>query len=281
MPERRSPDSGPAVSQEFLPIASSGVEDLRRQRASGVRWLATAALTLGLSATAACSPDIAGPVAPSPGTVTIPAPTRPAPTTPVSTTPPGQTAPITPGPGPGATRPGINMVVVPRPDGSFDITEDVVLPQATNILHLQLPSSGEQLPGMMSRTSPKATGLRLFAHGQTVPLATNEVTHPTDVPLTRAATRLRLTYRLSGSTVRRTPAKPERAASAIRPLTATSNGVLPTDLTISGGELLNAVCPLMPQPLCAVGDPPKLSVLQGIPADKALVVLQLDLPQPQ
>ncbi|MEI8408130.1 MULTISPECIES: hypothetical protein [unclassified Kribbella] len=240
-----------------------------------MRWLATAALTLGLSATAACSPDIAGPVAPSPGTVTIP--TTPA--TPTSTTRPGQASPTTTGPG--ATRPGIRMVVVPLPDGSFNITEDVMLSRATNILQLQLPASGEQLPGMMTKTSPHATGLRMTTNGTTIPLANSEVNKPTDVPLTSAVSSLRLTYRLTGSTVRRTPAKPERAASAIRPLTAVSEGGLPTNLTISGGDLLNAVCPLLPQPLCAVGDPPNLSVLQGIPADKALVVLQLDLPQPQ
>lgn len=276
MPERRSPDSAPAVSKEFLPIVSSGVEDLRRPRAAGTWWLATAALTLGLSATAACSPDVAGPVAPSPSQAVSPS-------TQVSATPPGQTPPATPVPGlgPGATRPGIKMVVVPRPDGSFDVTEDVVLPRATNILQVQLPASGEQLPGMMTKTSPKATGLRMTADGETVPLASNEVTHSMDVPLTRAATSLRLTYRLSGSTVRRTTNKPERAASAVRPLTASSNGGLPTNLSVIGGELLNAVCPLLTETRCAVGNPPKLSVLQGIPADKALVVLQLDLPQPQ
>lgn len=270
MSERGSPDRAPAASQEFLPIDPSGVEDLRRRRASGAWWLATAALTLGLSATAACSPDVAGPVAPSPGQDGSP-PTQ------VSTTPPGQTT----SPGPGATRPGIKMVVVPRPDGSFDVTETVMLPRATNILQVHLPESGEQLPGMMTKTSPKATGLRMIANGQTVPLATNEVTGAMDLPLTTAATSLRLTYRLSGSTVRRTPAKPERAASAIRPLTAISDGGLPTDLSVSGGELLNVVCPLLIETRCAVGNPPKLSVLQGIPADKALVVLQLDLPQPQ
>ena len=93
-----------------------------------MRWLATAALTLGLSAAAACSPDVAGPVAPSPGPVGSPT-TR--------ATQPGQTSSTTPGPG--ATRPGIRMNVAARPDGSFDITEDVMLPRATNILQVQLP----------------------------------------------------------------------------------------------------------------------------------------------
>ena len=173
------------------------------------------------------------------------------------------------------------MLVVPRPDGSFDITEDLMLPKATDILQLQLPASGEQLPGMMTRTSPKASNLRITANGMAVPLASSDLSGPADVPLTTAATNLRLTYRLSGSTVRRTASIPERASSAIRPLTAVTEGGLPTNLAITGGELLNAVCPLLTETRCAVGNPPELSVLQGIPADKALVVLQLDLPQPQ
>jgi hypothetical protein len=257
------------VSQEFLPIESSGVEDLGRRRASGMRWLATAALSLGLSATAACTPDTAGPVAPSAGL------TGSAPTTPSPTPPPGVS------PGPGSTKPGIRMVAVPLADGSFDITEDVMLPKATNILQVQLPNSGEELPGMMTKTSPMATNLRMQANGVAIPLASSSVTATTDVPLTTAATNLRLTYRLSGSTVRRTESKPERASSALRPLTAIAESGLPTNLTITGGELLNAVCPLLTETRCAVGNPPELSVLQGIPADKALVVLQLDLPQPQ
>ncbi|MFI7060668.1 hypothetical protein ACIBL3_06790 [Kribbella sp. NPDC050124] len=246
------------------------MEDLRRL-ATGTRWLATAALTLGLSATAACAPDVAGPVAPSPG---LPV----SPSGPVSTQP-GETP--TTSSGPGATRPGIRLVAKPMPDGSFDIVEDVMLPRATSILQVQLPASGEQLSGMMTKTSPIATNLRVLADNMVVPLASSSVTTTTDVPLTTAATNLRLTYRLSGSTVRRTESKPERASAAIRPLTAITESGLPTNLIVTGGELLNAVCPLLTETRCAVGNPPKLSVLQGIPADKALVVLQLDLPQPQ
>jgi hypothetical protein len=176
--------------------------------------------------------------------------------------------------------PGIRMVVVPRSDGSFDITEDVVLPEAMDILQLRLPDSGEHLQGMMTRTRPRATNLRVLADSRAVPLEKSEITGSLDLPLTTAATTLRLTYRLSGSTVRRTPSKPGRAASAIRPLTITE-GRLPVILTVTGGGLLNAVCPLLNETRCAVGEPPELSVLQRIPSDKALVVLQLDLPQPQ
>jgi hypothetical protein len=274
--ENQPPDRASAADHEFLPSSPSGVEDLWCQRAatSGVRVLVAVALTLGLSATAACSGGIAGPVAPSPGLGSVPSASKSAaPTSPAETIPePEETTP-----GPGETRPGIRMNVVPRSDGSFDVTEDVMLPKATDIIQLQLPSSGEHLPGMMTPTKPMATELQILADGQSVPLAQSVVDAPQDLPLTTAATKLHLTYRLVGSTVRRTAAKPQRAVSAIRPLTAITDGTLPTNLTVAGG-LLNAVCPLLIETRCAVGNPPELGVLQGIPADRALVVLQLDLP---
>jgi len=240
------------------------VEDLSR---TAVRVLAVAALTLGLSATAACSGRAAGPVAPSPGMDRgQPGSAGPA---------PEESATVTPGPG--VTTPGIKLVAVPRKDGTFDITEDVMLPEATNVLPLQLPDSGEHLPGMMAKTTPQATNLKVVIDNQAVPLQQTTVNRAADVPLTIAATTIHLTYRLSGSAVRRTPAKPERAGAVIRPLTASAEGTLPTRLSVTSG-LLNAVCPLMTDTRCAVGDPPKLAILPDIPASKALVVLQLDLP---
>jgi hypothetical protein len=247
--------------REFLP-SSTGVEDLSR---TAVRVLAVAALMLGLSATAACTDGNAGPVAPSPGIDRG------------SATPtPGAGGTVSPGPG--VTKPGIRLVAVPRKDGSFDMTEDVMLPEAMNILQLQVPSSGEHLPGMMAKTSPRVTDLKVFADDQSVPVQDTTVNGSADLPLTTAATRVRLTYRLSGSLVRSTQSKPERAGAAIRPLTAPTEGTLPTTFTVTSG-LLNAVCPLMADTRCAVGDPPKLGILPNIPASKALVVLQLDLPR--
>jgi hypothetical protein len=158
------------------------------------------------------------------------------------------------------------------------MTEDVMLPEAMNILQLQVPSSGEHLPGMMAKTSPRVTDLKVFADDQSVPVQDTTVNGSADLPLTTAATRVRLTYRLSGSLVRSTQSKPERAGAAIRPLTAPTEGTLPTTFTVTSG-LLNAVCPLMTDTRCAVGDPPKLGILPNIPASKALVVLQLDLPR--
>lgn len=223
------------------------------------------ALLLGYSAIVACSGGSAEPTAPSPGLGTLPP------------SPPASQA-TTPAPGTGQTTAGIKLTAVPRPDGSFDVTENVMLPEATDILPVQVPASGEHLPGMMTRTTPRVTNLKVTADNQSVPLGNTTLTGSDYIPLTVAASRIQLTYRLSGSTVRASPSESTRAGAALRPLTAAAESRLPTDLTVTGG-LLNAVCPLMPETRCAVGDPPNLSIRPGIPADKALVVLQLDLPR--
>lgn len=225
------------------------------------RHLATVALVLGYSATVACSPDSAGPTAPSPGLGSV-RPTAPA--SGISTS--------------GQTRPGVDLTVVPHRDGSFDITENVLLPRATDLLQLQLPASGEQLPGMMSPTTPRVTNLKVVADGQSVPLEATTLPGAELIPLTVAAAELQLTYRLSGSSVIASPSKRNRAGAAVRPLTANADGSLPTDITVTTG-LLNAICPLLSETRCAVGDPPRLGIRQGIPAARALVVLQLDLPR--
>ncbi|WP_238153220.1 hypothetical protein [Kribbella speibonae] len=241
------------------------MEESRRTR---TRYLTTVALLLGYSATVACSTGSNGPAAPSPG---LGSSGQPAPIT---------SASPTPTPGTGETKPGIALTAVPRPDGSFDITENLMLPEATDILPVQLPASGEHLPGIMARTAPRVTNLKLLADNQSVRLETTTLTAADYLPLTAAATRIQLTYRLSGSTVRALPlpSPSTRAAAAIRPLTAGTDSTLPTDVTVTGG-LLNAVCPLMTETRCAVGDPPDLTIQPDIPAGKALVVLQLDLPR--
>lgn len=228
------------------------------------RYLAAVALLLGYSAVAACSSDSVEPTTPSPG-LDSPRPGAPA-------------SSATATSGPGTTRPGIDLTVVPRRDGSFDISENLMLPTATDMLPLQLPPSGEQLPGMMAPTAPRVTNLRVLADDQSVPLENTTYGGTGYIPLTVAATRVRLTYRLSASTVLATPSESRRAGAAIRPLTASADGSLPTDVKVTSG-LLNAVCPLLTEPRCTVGDPPHLTIQRGIPAGKALVVLQLDLPR--
>ncbi|WBQ04814.1 hypothetical protein [Kribbella sp. CA-293567] len=227
---------------------------------------ALAALVLGLGVIAGCSAnEQAGtPVAPSPGPLANG----------------GGAAPVQPAPtaeGPGLTAPGIHLAAVPRGDGSFDITEDVVLRSEVTLVRLELPPSAERLVGMMRKTRPVATSLKVTADDEQA-LETTQLAAARELTLPVAATRFRLVYRLSGSSVRSLPSEAGRASAAIRPLTAGVDGTLPTNFRISGGGLLNASCPERTETRCAVGEPPGLGIQQGIPADQALAVLQLNLP---
>ena len=229
------------------------------------RGIALIALSVGLGAATACSNGVAGPTAPSPGppaggaaAASIQAPPTPE--------------------GPGLTAPGIRVAAVPRGDGSFDITEDLIVRSAVASLPLRLPESGAELPGMMTATKPKVSDLTVLADGDPVPLDQIGMSGPRDLPMITAPTKFKLTYRLSDSVVRRVPSSTGRASAAISPLTAAVDGTLPTDLVVSGGGLVNAVCPLLTETRCAVGEPPGMGVLPGIPAGQALAVLQLNLP---
>jgi hypothetical protein len=236
-----------------------------RGRPWAVAPLGVLALIVGLSVTAACSSELAGPTPPSPGVPDgrlSPAPAAAPPTA----------------EGPGLTTPGIRLSAVPRADGSFDITEDVVLRGATSLVQLRPPASGADLPGM-THTEPKALGVQVKADTVPVELSPADVAEPRDLPLVTAATRLQLTYRLTGSTVSSVPSRAGRALAAISPLTAGTDGTLPTYFKVSGTGLLNATCPRLAETRCAVGTPPGLGVRPGIPADLALAVLQLDLPR--
>ncbi|GAB3813325.1 hypothetical protein [Kribbella italica] len=232
---------------------------------SGRRKLTTALLIVGLLTTTACSAELAGPTPPSPGQ--LPAG--------------GGAAQVQPPPaseGPGLTAPGIRLTGVPRGDGSFDVTEQVMFRTPTSTIQLQLPKSGERLQGLMARTKPEVISLQVVADGDLVTVRDTQVKAARDLQLDSPATELKLTYRLSGSSARSLPSRAGRALAAISPLTAATDGTLPTNLAVSGGGLLNAICPLLKETRCAVGEPPELGIQQGLPADRALAVLQLDLP---
>ncbi|MEU8225916.1 hypothetical protein [Kribbella sp. NPDC048915] len=253
----------------FLPASTTGVEEPGRADACHpgtqsprARLLTAAALLPVLVVAAGCTSDDARPVAPSPGVATSELPG------------PGGVQP----PAADRTTPGITLTAVPRADGAFDVTENVLFAEATQILLLQPPAAGDQLPGLMAPTMPRVTNLKVIADDRSVPLDDAQLTGPRSVPLMAAATRIRLTYRLTGSTVRATPSRATRAGAAVRPLASSTESTLPTDVVVTSG-LLNAVCPLLDESRCAVGNPPRLAIRRGIPAGRALVVLQLDLPR--
>jgi hypothetical protein len=182
------------------------------------------------------------------------------------------------GTGPGLTAPGIRLTAEPRWDGSFAMTEAVVLRNATDTVPLTLPDVEAGLPALRG-TEPLVVSFSAVADGEPVVLAPAQVDSATALPLFTAVSHLVLRYRLTGTTIRSTPSGPLRALALLAPLTATADGTLPTNVVVvAGAGLRNAYCPRLREPRCAVGAYPVLSVRPQIPAELAVVVLQLDLP---
>ena len=199
------------------------------RRGSGSRVLAVGALALGLGTATSCSAELAAPTPPSPGLLTSQAA--------VAVQPPPTAE------GPGQTAPGIHLRAVPRGDGSFDVTEDILLRSATSIVQLRPPESGERLQGMMIPTAPKATNLRMVADDEQVSLDQTDVTKARDLPLVDVSHQTQADLSPDRFECRRMHSKARRASAAISPLAADTDDTLPTNLAVSGGGLLNVVCP--------------------------------------
>jgi hypothetical protein len=161
----------------------------------------------------------------------------------------------------------------------MDIVETVVLRSAVDHVPLNLPPVRSAVRALR-RSEPSAVSLRGVADGRPLVLAPTEVREGIDLPMYGLVTRLELRYRLTGATARSKPSRPRRALAVVAPLTATADPTLPTTIHVTGAVLLNAFCPRLTEPLCAVGDPPRLSVRPRISAQDAVVVLQLDVLEP-
>ncbi|WP_328988979.1 hypothetical protein OG394_22385 [Kribbella sp. NBC_01245] len=217
--------------------------------------LVLVALTPGLSAATSCDPPVTAPTAPSPS----------------AATPSATGGPKVPGPN-GA---GIRLLVTPRPDGSFVVTERVVLRRPVSTLPLRLPDV-KQAKGAVIR--PAAVDLKVSADDVAVAAAPIVVTSSTELVLGTPGTVIEFRYRLTGTTWRAEPSPPGRVLSLITPLAAGADETLPTVILVGSG-LRNASCPELPEPRCAFGAQPHLTVQPDIPAGQATVILQLDLPK--
>jgi hypothetical protein len=174
------------------------------------------------------------------------------------------------GRGPGTA--GIRLTAAVRADGAMDVIEIVVLRSAVDHVPLDLPPVRSAL-GALRRSEPSAVSLRGVADGRPLVLAPSEVREAIDLPMYGLVTRLELRYRLTGATVRSKPSRPRRALAVVAPLTASADPTLPTTIVVTGAVLLNAFCPRLAERLCAVGDPPRLSVRPRISAQYAVIVL--------
>ncbi len=96
------------------------------------------------------------------------------------------------------------------------------------------------------------------------------------------AKRIELRYTLSGITIRSIPSRAGRALTAISPLVQGEPRDLPVVAMVSGSTVLNIQCPArtpLSKQACSVGRPPRLRVDGRLPWNKALIVVQFDLPK--
>jgi hypothetical protein len=184
--------------------------------------------------------------------------------------------------GPGTTQPGILLMASPLRDGSFDVSEIVLLATPATSIWLgppQLTLAGSRF----SKAEPVASQVQVSADKQPVGVPGGRVSQRTQLALVVPAKRIELRYNLSGITIRSIPSRAGRALTAISPLFEGVPRSLPVALLVSGSTVLNIECPVLRlrDRACSSGRPPQLRVNSTLPWSSALIVVQFDLPRPQ
>ena len=184
--------------------------------------------------------------------------------------------------GPGTTTAGIYLVATPSADGTFDVSELVLLDQPVSTLELRRP------PVSMAGTdfrvlSPIAIQVQATADGQPVVVPNARIEGVTSLSLTSPATRFELRYRLMGATVRTMRSVPGRALGALLPVTTSVPDDLPVVIAASGPAVLNLTCPKLrlSEQACSVRGQGELRAGRTLPWRQAVVLVQLNLPRPQ
>lgn len=266
------------VAGEGVRVAGNG--STRVRRALGVlvpAALCVTAVGFYTSAPAVLTLRTGSPSPTSPSTVrpsASPTPTSASPSSPASadsTSPPA---------GPGVTEPGIMLVAQPQSDGTFDVSEMVMLEEPTTELDLR-PPRVSRAGDSFADLEPVASQVQVSADGGVVSLPDAEISDRTRVDVA-VTSRFELRYTLSGVSVRSIPSSAGRALAVLAPLTQV-DGDLPVSVTVVGDAVRNLQCPRLSDELqaCAAGDLPRLTVAEPLPSDDALVLVQLDLPRPR
>ena len=184
--------------------------------------------------------------------------------------------------GPGTTTAGIYLVATPFADGTFDVSELVLLDQPITTLELRRPPVS--MAGADFRVlSPIAIQVQATADGQPVMVPNARIEGLTSLPLTASATRFELRYRLMGATVRTMRSVPGRALGALLPVTTSVPDDLPVVIAASGPAVLNLTCPKLrlSQQACSIQAQGELRAGRALPWRQAVVMVQLNLPRPQ
>jgi hypothetical protein len=184
--------------------------------------------------------------------------------------------------GPGTTEPGILLLASPLSDGSFDIAEMVLLPAATSSLRLgppELTLAGNRF----AKSKPVAAQVQVSAGDQPVIVPNGRVSRGTNIAWMAPAKRIELRYNLRGVTVRSIPSRAGRAVAAIGPLVTAVPQDLRVAMMVPGSTVLNIECPArqLPESACSLGRQPRIRVKGTLDHNKAIIVVQFDVPRPQ
>jgi hypothetical protein len=127
--------------------------------------------------------------------------------------------------------------------------------------------------------SAAATEVQVAAGDRSVVATGATVDAGLDLPVT-SGDRFELRYRLTGATVRSTPAPAGRALAAIGPLTGGVADDFPVLIIVSGDTVLGLSCPLLPlsQQSCGSRNAPAQSIERELPWRLALTSVQFDVP---
>lgn len=224
----------------------------------------------GLDATSSTSPS--GP----PPSTTGPVPAETAPPAAAPTT----ELPLTEGAasGPGIDAVGIHVLARPDATGDVQVVERILTAAPVSRLVISPPFAAG-VPGLEGISS-RLVGLQVESAGRAVAAAVpSPVTSDTQLDLPAPSTVISLTYLVTGVAARREPAPERRVLIALSPAAAKSLTSIPVVVDLVGPGVRNLVCPQLSgsAQLCGRERGGTWSTT-SMPADRSLVIAQLDLP---
>ncbi|MBW8172655.1 hypothetical protein K0651_06270 [Ornithinimicrobium sp. Arc0846-15] len=185
-----------------------------------------------------------------------------------------------PSEGPGVSEPGLLLIAAPLPDGTWDVSEQVMLAKPTTSLTLA-PADISRAGSQFGFARPEATSVQVSVGEQPVVIPEARVIEQVsaDIPST---TRFEISYRLDGATVTTVPSTARRGIGAIMPVTSGLDPDLPVVVMVVGETVLSLSCPelSLSERNCgtAAGDEAMI-LAEPLPFGAAVVAAQIDIPR--
>jgi len=180
--------------------------------------------------------------------------------------------------GPGFTQPGASVSARPDAAGVLEVVQWVRLSSRVSEVALSLPPSF----GIASVAHPTVVDLQAAADGNVVDVPDGgTVRQRVNLVLPQPADTLELRYRLMDAVQRSHPAPPGRALIIVAPLKVEALTTQPVMVSVTGAQVSNLTCPLLPQAqqVCGRQDARGWSA-PTLAGDAAVVIVQVDLPNP-